>query len=218
LTIASYAGLKLPNEVALSLAANLEDWERVTERRVQEGLASNRNPTELLAILNERTERSEASPLYLVKAQVLLAAGNPQEATVELQRGVAALAAGGDKGKLLTFFQALGGAFSQAGRQAEAVEAWLQALRLAQELDSPRLAFGAALQALTLAPGTMELEGTLRETLRQMSEQDWNESPQSVQTAIAMLGNSITPDLVDLVRQRLQTVAPAESYYLESSQ
>ena len=217
LTIASYAGLKLPNEAALLLAANLEDWERVAERRIQEGLASNRNPAELLAILNERTERSESSPLYLVKAQVLLAAGNPQEATVELQRGVAALAAGGDKGKLLTFFQALGPVLSQAGRQADAIEAWLRALRLAQELDSPQLAFGAALQALTLDPGNVELEGTLRETLRQMSEQDWNESPQSVQSAIAMLGNSITPDLAELAKQRLQTVAPAETYYLESS-
>ena len=130
---------------------------------------------------------------------------------MELQRGVAALAAGGDKGKLLTFFQALGPVLSQAGRQADAIEAWLHALRLAQELDSPQLAFGAALQALTLDPGNVELEGTLRETLRQMSEQDWNESPQSVQSAIAMLGNSITPDLAELAKQRLQTVAPAES-------
>jgi hypothetical protein len=63
----------------------------------------------------------------------------------------------------------------------------------------------------------MELEGTLRETLRQMSEQDWNESPQSVQTAMSMLGNSITPDLVDLARQRLPIAASAENYYLESS-
>jgi cellulose synthase operon protein C len=216
LTIASYAGLKLPNEAALLTAATLEDWERLTERRVQEGLASNRSPAELLAILNERSERSETSPLYLLKAQVLLAAGNPQEASAELQRGVAALASGGDKRSLLTFFQALGGALGQAGRQAEAIDAWQQSLKLAQDLELPRLAFGAALQALTLAPGNVELEGTLRETLRQMTEQEWRESPQSVQTAIALLGNSMTPDLNELANQRLPTATPAWSDNLES--
>ena len=108
-------------------------------------------------------------------------------------------------------FQALGGALSKAGLQAEAVQAWLQALNFAQDLDLPRLAFGAALQALTLTTGDVELEGRLRETLRQMSEQDWRESPQSIQAAITLLGTSITPDLAQLAKQRLPAATSAVS-------
>jgi len=195
LTLASYAGLKLPNESSLLKAANLEDWERVTERRVQEGLATNRSPVELLALLNERNDRSEMSPLYLAKARVLAADQNPSAAILELQRGVDAMAAAGAKQALFTHLHALGNALAGARRVAEARQVFLEAVRLSQELDLPRSAFQAALQNLTLAPTDPEAVGVLIDTMRRLSDSDWRDAFSSIIDGVTLLGKSISPNL-----------------------
>jgi hypothetical protein len=84
--LASHLGLEIDEETRQ--LAELEDWERLTERKAADLLRSN-DPTGALAQLRARTDRSASSPLPLVEARalVLLERGD-EEALAVLDEGI----------------------------------------------------------------------------------------------------------------------------------
>jgi hypothetical protein len=96
--LASRLGLEV-DETTRTLA-ELEDWERLTERRATDLLRSN-EPERALAALSERAERSPSSPLPALEAQSLVALGRGEEALTVLDRAVASGIEAGDRPRAL---------------------------------------------------------------------------------------------------------------------
>ena len=93
--LASRLNAPLPPEIRKK--ANLEDWERSTERRVTELLASWRNHSfrARTGVLRERKERTPGSPLYGLQAQALARLGKQAHAAKIVGEGLDSMAEGG---------------------------------------------------------------------------------------------------------------------------
>ncbi|MBI2689355.1 MAG: hypothetical protein HYX27_23870 [Acidobacteria bacterium] len=215
LTLASYTGLKLPNETQLARDASLEDWERITERKIQEGIASNQPYEALLVFLDERVERSPRSPLFHAAAQLHIAHNQPALAISELLRGIESMSVAGDKRAVFTLLHLLGHTYGSVKRIDEACRAFLDAERLAREIDRPRESLFAA-SSYRMYSSSPESAVLLADALRRLPAPDWNESARYVRSALQSLGQDIPQDLLLTALERLSvSVSPTQTELLD---
>lgn len=144
-------------------AARLEDWERLTERKVRAMLDDDR-PRDALTVLGTRKGRSTTSPLVALAAEALFRDGQVEQAIVSLGAAADAAWLGGhaDHASRLTRLQAECLVSAGAWDQAEAVDARLE--QLESRTADPALALACssfrAVIAQRVDPGSaVELQG-----------------------------------------------------------
>ena len=180
--IASYAGLKLKDESVYG-QATVEEWELFTDRRVSEGITTNQDPQKLLAMLRERADRSVKSPLYMAEARIYRYMKDLDRAAVALRAGADAMASQGDKRLLLAHITELADISIRANRPQEAWRAWIDAAKLAIELDDRPAAYAALGNCAWLAKTQgradwdAEAQAILAGAFERMNVADWS-SPQ----------------------------------------
>jgi Trypsin-like peptidase domain/Effector-associated domain 1 len=168
--------------------ADVEDWERIVERKARDLLAEGR-PEEALSLLRSRGERTAASPVFGVEATALAQVGRWADGFKVLDHGIEkALAATARRQVLDLTLQ-----------QAELVLAWTWAAptefaapqRLVRRLEQLNDGSLAPLDRLTVLahqlavwrdirhPDIAELEGELRKTFDDVSDKTLTDNPVS---------------------------------------
>lgn len=147
----AYLALRLNLEVneETRRLAELEDWERIVERKARD-LLTEGQPEEALSLLRSREERTGASPLFGVEATVLARLGRWAESSAVLDRGLESALAATARQQILGLTL----------REAELVLAWISAgsaeevprhrpSRRLEELNDGSLALADRLTVLT---------------------------------------------------------------------
>ena len=119
----AYLSLRLNLEVSKETRrlAEVEDWERIVERKARDLLIQG-HPEEALSLLRSRSDRTKASPLFGLEATVLAQLGRWPDSFTVLDRGIGdALTAAARQQVIYLTLQ-----------QAEVVLAWMAAVPLEQ--------------------------------------------------------------------------------------
>jgi hypothetical protein len=99
--LASRMNLEVPRSVFAN--ASTADWERNTTRKVQSAL-SELNTEWALSLLGERSDRTDASPLFALEAKTHLLRNDLQSASVALERGIEHVSTSTNRGRLAELF------------------------------------------------------------------------------------------------------------------
>jgi hypothetical protein len=95
------ARLKVEVDPETLQVAELEDWERIIERKTRELLSQDR-PEDAIKLLTSRTERTKQSPLFSLQARALKRVRRYAEALVVLNEGIHTAVTVGDRKRELS--------------------------------------------------------------------------------------------------------------------
>jgi len=99
--LASRIDLEVPREVFLN--ADIREWERNIFRKVQLAL-SELDTNWALQLLSERSERTQASPLFACEAKAYLLRSDVAQAQVALDQGIKSISLSNNRGRLAELF------------------------------------------------------------------------------------------------------------------
>jgi len=185
--LAGHMSIELPPEtVAL---ADLETWERIVGRRAFESLRYSDN-LGVLALLGERSERTDASPLFAIEARALLALERVGEAAGLLDRGVQNYPLLGNRGRFAELLWLRAQTAAQLGMRDEA-RVWLTRLaEVAEALTSPLTRVQALTEMLSFEADTPSsaTKEALAATLAALSPTEIDTERALIRLALVRLG------------------------------
>ncbi len=124
--------LKIDIPPDLRRRIDLDEWELYAARTATSFLELS-HPQKALAALRERTERSPASPLFLIEARALVAVGDARAAAEVLHVGIASVGGSGDSDQLVDLSILAGMVEGDRGRFALAQRVLAEAEPMARQ-------------------------------------------------------------------------------------
>jgi len=220
--LATFLGIRLPK--AEIEAAGIAEWERYTAREADELVKLGRY-NQALTLLQERKERTEGSPLYLIEAKVWAFRERWKDATRSVQLALKVASASGNRKDMLEAILLAAEISKQTNRLKEADEYLKQAISMAQAMRDPVKEILAVLQRMrlrgayrslsrkklrkserlelspTFEKESEELRAKMAELVGQLPEKDWLENKSLVRASTSLLGLDYADFLIRMLRR-----------------